>query len=212
MLALAAHELRTPAGVVSGYTRMLLQGRAGDVPDAQRSMLEAADRSNTRLAELLAQMSDLAHLEDGTITLAPAAIDLAAALAPSADMAAPGPIALPPVPVVRLRADAPRLRRALVAIAALHRRQGPPEAAVAARAEAGALWLAVGAADAARDAVAEAATGPLEPFDDLAAGLGLELVLARVVIERHDGAIWTRPGPGPDRQVTVIRLPLAEAG
>ena len=60
--------------------------------------------------------------------------------------------------------------------------------------------------------MAEAAAGTLEPFDDLRAGLGLELMLARVVIERHDATIWTRPGPGPDRQVTVMRLPLAEAG
>ena len=210
LLALAAHELRTPAGVVSGYTRMLLQGRAGGLPDAQRAMLEAAGRSNDRLAELLDQMSELAHLEDGSATLATTAIDLAA-LASPADPAAPGPTVLPPLPAARLRADAARLRRALGATAALHRRKGTAEVALAARADEDALWLAVGAADAARDAVT-AAPAALEPFDDLEGGLGLELTLARVVVERHGGAIFTRPGPGPDRQVTVIRLPLAEAG
>lgn len=208
LLALAAHEMRTPAGVVSGYTRMLLQGRAGELADGQRSVLEAADRSNARLAALLAQMSDLARLEDGTLRLAPAMVDLATTLA-SRDAPAAMPTPVPPLPPALLSVDAARLRDALAAIAALHRRKGVGVPALAARTDDASLWLAVGAADAAAGAlgVVEAA---LEPFDDLQGGLGLELTLARVVVEEHGGAIYARPGAEPEHEVTVIRLPLAE--
>jgi len=209
LLALAAHELRTPAGVVSGYTRMLLQGRAGELADPQRVALEAADRSNARLASLLAQMSDLAHLEDGTTLLAPAPVDLASVLA-SSDGAAAMPTPVPPIPSARLSLDATRVGHALGAIAALHRRKGASDPALTARADAGSLWLAIGAADAAVAALA-AGEADLRPFDDLQGGLGLELTLARVVVEGHGGAIFTRPGPEPAREVSVIRLPLAEA-
>jgi len=209
LLALAAHELRTPAGVVSGYTRMLLQGRAGELAGPQRALLETADRSNDRLAELVAQMSDLARLEDGTAPLALSVGDLAAVLAsPGEPTALPTPVA--PFPPVKLSLDASRVRRAFAALAALHRRKGASDPVMAARAGAGSIWLAVGAADAAAEGLAAPADG-LEPFDDLQGGLGLELALARAVVEGHGGAIFTRSGAAPQHEVTVIRLPLAEA-
>ena len=68
VLSLAVHEFRTPTTVVAGYIRMLLKERAGPLPDAQRRLLEEAEKSCGRLSALLAEMSDLSGLEAGTAT------------------------------------------------------------------------------------------------------------------------------------------------
>ena len=82
VLSLASHELRTPAGVVSGYGRMLLQSGADALTPAQRKLLEAADRSSARVADLLVQMSELARLASVGTPLAPQETDLAALVEP----------------------------------------------------------------------------------------------------------------------------------
>ena len=197
VLTLAVHELRTPAGVVSGYGRMLLQDRAGAIEPAQRKLLEAADRSSVRVAELLAQMSELVHIEDGTAPVTLEETDLAA-LVPPLEPATP-------LPTVRLRADPTRLGRALSALARL---PASGNAALAAEVREDRLWLAIGA----REEVGRAgvpAADALTTFDHLRGGRGLDLVLAHVVIEAHGGQIAALAGTPPGREVVVVQLPIA---
>src|SRR6476469_10669302 len=66
LLSLSVHEFRTPMTVVAGYIRMLLKDRAGALNDQQRRLLEEAEKSCARLSALLAEMSDLSSLEDGS--------------------------------------------------------------------------------------------------------------------------------------------------
>ena len=80
ILSLAVHEFRTPTTVVAGYIRMLLKERAGPIPDAQRRLLEEAEKSCGRLSALLAEMSDLSGLEAGTATFNRAPLDVRTAL------------------------------------------------------------------------------------------------------------------------------------
>src|SRR5918992_4554714 len=81
LLSLAVHEFRTPITVVAGYIRMLLKDRAGPLSDAQRRLLEEAEKSCGRLSALVAEMSDLANLEAGTAPLNRGDLDLQALLA-----------------------------------------------------------------------------------------------------------------------------------
>jgi signal transduction histidine kinase len=176
---------------------MLLQGRADALTPAQRTLLEAADRSSTRVVELLAQMSELARLESGATPLAPQETDLAGLLEPLETIGA-----LPPV---RPRADAARLKQALAALARLPADGG---AAVAADVRGGMLWLSVGA----REEVARTGVpGPdaVVAFDHLRGGHGLSLVLARAVIEAHGGDLAAVAGTPPGREIAVVQLPLA---
>ena len=78
LLSLAVHELRTPVSVVSGYLRMVLAERGGPVAEAQRRFLEEAEKSCRRIAELLTEMSDLAHIELGDAPFQRETVDLAA--------------------------------------------------------------------------------------------------------------------------------------
>jgi signal transduction histidine kinase len=52
-----AHELRTPLATVRGYTRMILDGRAGDVPQTQRDYLNIVTENANRLINLVNWMS-----------------------------------------------------------------------------------------------------------------------------------------------------------
>lgn len=52
-----AHELRTPLATVRGYTRMILDGRAGDIPQTQRDYLNIVTENANRLISLVNWMS-----------------------------------------------------------------------------------------------------------------------------------------------------------
>src|SRR5215210_3296395 len=81
LLSLAVHEVRTPISVAAGYIRMILTGRAGDVTEAQRHMLEEAEKACGRLSALVAEMSDLSNLEAGTAQSNRSPVDLRTVLA-----------------------------------------------------------------------------------------------------------------------------------
>ncbi len=216
LLSLLAHELRTPAGVVAGYLRMLLQGRSGDLTDAQRSLVEAADRSSARLTELLDELSDLAKLEaDSAPRAGQTPVALAELLSPlrgsGAAREASAITIHGDIPDVAVDADVTRLRRALSALAAAERRDEAGTIPVVlrswteGRSDQLDVLIALGSPDIIREVGPHARATRL-PFDCWRGGHGLALALAARVIALHDGAVWTlatRPGSS----VTLVRLP-----
>src|SRR5262245_14589887 len=91
VLSLSVHEFRTPMTVVAGYIRMLLKDRAGALNDQQRKLLEEAEKSCGRLSALLNEVSELSHLEAGTLTFNRQKTDLRSALKNAVEQ-------LPPLP------------------------------------------------------------------------------------------------------------------
>src|SRR5262249_33965089 len=69
LLSLAVHEFRTPASVVGGYLRMLQRDTDAQLSERQRKMIDEAERSCARLVAIVAEMSDIAKLDAGVITL-----------------------------------------------------------------------------------------------------------------------------------------------
>src|SRR6478672_5905738 len=107
LLSLSVHEFRTPLTVVAGYVRMLLKDRAGPVTDQQRKLLEETEKSCGRLTALLAELSDLARLEGGSVKFNRQPADLRAMLKTAIEQ-------LPPLPdrevaVVLEEADGPSM-------------------------------------------------------------------------------------------------------
>lgn len=70
-IALASHQLRTPATSVKQYLGMLLEGFAGDLKltDQQRRLLQTAYDSNQRQIEIVNDLLLIATLDAGKITL-----------------------------------------------------------------------------------------------------------------------------------------------
>jgi signal transduction histidine kinase len=217
LLSLTVHEFRTPLTVVAGYIRMLLKERAGPVPDAQRRLLEEAEKSCARLSALLAEISELSALEGGTAAFTRASVDLRALLVQVAEGLAPLPDRAVHVEVagtaepLTATGDPTRLRYAFSAIAAALRRELVTSERLVVHAAAlqhddDTGWIRIAIAEPSRlDRLIVAGPPDLMTFDEWRGGVGLSLANARRVIEAHDGVVWS-PRDEP-KAAAVIDLP-----
>lgn len=79
-VAIASHQLRTPASSVKQYIGMLLSGYAGDVPEIQRKMLQTAYESNERQIIIVNDLLYVAQLESGNLRMKPEIVNIVALL------------------------------------------------------------------------------------------------------------------------------------
>lgn len=68
-VASAAHELKTPLAVMSGYTDLLLGERVGPLTDGQRSILAEMQQNAGRLQKLIQSFLNFGALESGKFKL-----------------------------------------------------------------------------------------------------------------------------------------------
>ncbi|HKG91523.1 MAG TPA: ATP-binding protein [Gemmatimonadaceae bacterium] len=71
-----SHELRTPVNAVLGYTQLLTEGTAGELPPKAMQMLGRVRRSAQHLLELVNDVLDISRLEAGKMTVEPQELDL----------------------------------------------------------------------------------------------------------------------------------------
>ncbi len=75
-VALASHQLRTPATAVKQYLGMVLQGYAGEVPEIQLDMLDKAFESNERQIQIINQILNAARADTGRLVMSTVVVDL----------------------------------------------------------------------------------------------------------------------------------------
>jgi len=75
-VALASHQLRTPATAVKQYLGMVLQGYVGEITDMQAEMLGKAFESNERQIHIINQILNAARVDTGSLVMAPVPMDL----------------------------------------------------------------------------------------------------------------------------------------
>lgn len=68
-LATAAHDLRTPLAVVSGYVELLISGKLGPLNERQTSVLEDMYASSLRLQRLVTDFLTFSALQTGNLSL-----------------------------------------------------------------------------------------------------------------------------------------------
>jgi signal transduction histidine kinase len=68
-IALASHQLRTPATGVKQYVGMLLEGYAGQLTDEQKLLLESAYRSNERQLHIVNDILRVAQVDLNKVTM-----------------------------------------------------------------------------------------------------------------------------------------------
>jgi len=214
LLSLAVHELRTPASVVGGYLRMLQRDSDPPLADRQRRMIDEADKSCARLVALIAELSEVSRLDSGVTTLVREPVDLFLLVEDVANgvhessergvkLEVRGEASGAP-----LAGDSARLLAAFDAVFRAILREQPAACTVIVdrrRSDANSAVIVV----APNDRVQAAYESTPGPFDEKRGGLGLALPIARRVIERHDGRIWSPRGV-EDRRAAVISLPLSE--
>jgi two-component system, NarL family, capsular synthesis sensor histidine kinase RcsC len=216
LLQFVGHEVRNSFTVINGYVRMLLTERAGALTVMQRHFLEEVEKSCARLSVLLAEVSDVASIESGRTAFKSSAVDLRRVLT---DAIAALPVDTEhPVEIVlattdartRMMGDEPRLKAAFVALFWALRRELADGNQLEVRYRDAdfrgkpAQWIVVG--EPRRIAELESATAEtLTAFNEYRGGCGLSLAVARRVIDRHGGALWS-PGQGT-RAGAVVALP-----
>jgi signal transduction histidine kinase len=201
LLSLAVHEFRTPVSVVGGYLRMLQRDTENPLSDRHRKMVEEAERSCARLVALIGELNEVSKLDDPLTPLPEEDFDLFALVREVAgetheasdrgvQLKTRGPSSGAP-----LKGDLVRVHRALGSIVRAVLREQQDDGVVVAECRLsghGPDTTAVVAI--ANEAEITAATSaPPTPFDDRRGGLGLILPIARRVVERHGGQLWSPP-------------------
>lgn len=75
-VALASHQLRTPATAVKQYIGMVLQGYVGDINEEQADVLARAFESNERQIQIINQILSAARADTGKLVMMSVPIDL----------------------------------------------------------------------------------------------------------------------------------------
>jgi signal transduction histidine kinase len=213
LLALAVHEFRTPVTVVGGYLRMLVRNQDDPLTDRQRKLIEEAERSCSRLADLIAQMSDLANIESGHASMNRADVQVFDLLADAAAGITEGQdrgVELQlrgAVPGTVVEGDPVRLRAAFSSVLHAAAREKAGSTIVFAdcgiRAESGQRWAHIRVGDEAALALVDGDPGA---FDEYRGGIGMVLPIARRIIEAHGGRIWSPLQQ--KRAATAMALPI----
>jgi signal transduction histidine kinase len=221
LLSLGVHEFRTPVAVVSGYLRMLLRHFGDNLTEQQRKLLQEAEKSCGNLTALLAELSELAHMEDGRLPLRRDPIPLFALLKQVAngvheaeDRGVVLAVRDDGVEAV-VAGDRDKLQSALASLltAALRERAeaGVVVAACArVRGPAGdsAVIAIADGDDAVRLATGATAASPGEPFEQYRGGMGFRLPIAARVVESLGGRV-SSPVAARGHLSIVLSLPLA---
>lgn len=221
LISLAAHEMRTPASVIAGYLRMLQHTETSPLDPRQTKMVEEASKSCARLIALFDELSEVGKLDDGRLMLAADTLDLFDVTAAAADgvhEAEDRGIVLAVDPTSSGAAVRGDRKRLLTSFASLYRavmREQPGATTVVVHRERVARSAHVSAVItiARQDDIAEVAGQRSGAFDEKRGGMGLALPLARRVIERHGGQLWSPRAHLKDpgrKSAIVVEVPIVE--
>ncbi len=75
-LGMAAHDLRNPLVILSGYSDVLLQTLKGTVPEKFMQMFDRMKTSSARMLQLINDLLDISVIESGTVSLHLSSVNL----------------------------------------------------------------------------------------------------------------------------------------
>jgi signal transduction histidine kinase len=222
LLSLAAHEFRTPASVVGGYLRMLQKDTESPLSERQQKMVDEAFKACTRLVALFAELSEVGKLDNNTAPVKAESFDLFTDLddvARNVHSAEDREVRLQLSGMpdgAPLTGDRTRLNSAFDAFFRAVLREQPTAVTMVAdrRLIQSANSTAAIVVIARETDVQRAYDAVARPFDEHRGGVGLSLAIARRVVERAGGRVWS---PTPDnaddrglRSAVLVSIPLAE--
>jgi PAS domain S-box-containing protein len=220
-----SHELRTPLTAIKGFIELVLDGDAGPVPDTQREFLEVAARNADRLASLINDILDVSRIESQRFEIRIEPTDLVAVLedvtATFRVMAHTKGLTLRKevANLPKVLGDAPRLVQVFSNLLS-NAIKYTPKGEVGIKAIVSQNGVEVVVHDSGIGLTAEEQSQLFtkffrgrDPVVSESGGTGLGLVIAKAIIEKHQGNIdvETRPGEGTRFRVVLPVAPGAGA-
>lgn len=219
LLGIAAHDLRSPLTVISGYAELMLNdGETIDLrPEERRQALHAIQRVSEFMLHLLNDMLDLSVIESGRIKLHLAPVELAALLRDSLALhalAAKNKAIIllldPDSDPVTVIADNLKLRQAVDNLVSNAIKYSPSHTAISvgAAVKHQAVWIVVqdqgpGIPPAEIDRIFQ----PFVPGANRPTGgekcTGLGLAITRKMVAAHGGRVWAESAPGKGSTFTI---------
>jgi two-component system phosphate regulon sensor histidine kinase PhoR len=209
-ISMVSHELRTPLNSLNGFLEIVLEGQAGPLRPRQEEFLNYARTSTHALMRLVEDIVFISRADTGQFTLRREAADVSELVAPvlrahqlaaqragidlRVDIVSDLPLAC---------VDESRIQQVLhnLVMNAIKFTPAPGAVVISATRELGALRLAV--RDTGTGVVPEDQVRIFERFYQSesiakgnAAGYGLGLAIAKLIVEQHGGRIWVESPPG----------------
>jgi len=210
-LAVTAHELRTPVGVLAGTAEMLAEHDEALSAEERRDLLEGMTSSAARLRRLLTDLLTASRLQASALELEVGPVDvgsLVEAAAQEARRSHPGMVVDVEVePGLVVPGDAGRLAQAVDNLIGNALRHGVPPARITARELEDDVEIAV--SDSGSGVSAEMRDRLFDRFATGRAGggTGLGLYIVRQLARSHRGDATYRPGEDGTSGSFVITLP-----
>lgn len=222
-LHMAAHELRTPITVVTGYLSLLSEGTLGAVPDGWRKPLEMLMGKTRELNRIVADLLEASRIDANALSRNLTQVDLREVIQDARERALPRAQLLgaeiatrltpDPVPV---EADAGQLGRILDNLInnGLTYNVGPPRLSIAVsgsgdRALVRVADNGIGIPQSEQERVFERFHRANEPAFRNVPGTGLGLYISRQLAEGHRGSLVVESSTPGRGTVFALTLPLA---
>ncbi len=222
-VALVSHELRTPLTSIYGYTRLILDGKTGDVPELTLDKLVRVERQALRLSHLISDLLDLSRIESGRMEMrmAPTSIVEVAAtrmddirtqaddkdITLSLEAADDVPDAV---------ADGERIGQVVTNLLSNAVKFTPQGGSVRVRIGQEGEQLSIQVIDTGTGIPPEERSLIFDKFHQVSnvhtrqqGGTGLGLAIAKSIVEAHGGRIWVDDGAGSGSDFRFV-LPLAD--
>lgn len=224
-LHMAAHELRTPISVVTGYLAMLADGSLGSAPDRWQHPLEVLAGKAKELNTIVTDLLEASRIEANALPVNTRLVDLRTVIEGAANRAKARAslmqgeikIRLPRRPVT-IEADPELVGRVLDNLLnnGLTYNANEPRVRVDLRTEGENAVVRVsdngaGIPEDERERIFERFHRTNDPAFQTAAGTGLGLFIARELAQRHGGSLAVESSRLGEGSVFALTLPLASA-
>ncbi|PLX27487.1 hypothetical protein C0583_02955 [Candidatus Parcubacteria bacterium] len=223
-ISIASHQLRTPLTVIKGYISMMLEGSFGEFPDISRDSLEKVFESNERLISLVENLLNISRIESGRLKFTYTEIQLEKMIESviweikrnAEDKGIKLEFKKPNIPLSKVMIDEEKIRQVVMNLidnAVKYTNKG--RVVVTLKEKDNALVFSVkdNGIGISKDDMpnmfkkfSRGTTASLEHTE----GTGLGLLVAKQMIEYHDGKIWAE-SEGEDKGTTfTFVLPIKE--
>lgn len=205
-LAMAAHELRTPMSLISGYLEMVLDGIAGPLNPKQADLIKISHENSVGLARIVEEMLDISVIESGKVSLELERWDIGELIGRvhiliEGDAAKKGIKVNTSVENVSAVIDGKRVKQVLINLLTNAIKFTPAGGEITVGVEDDGDELTVSVSDTGRGIPEEDIDRVFDEFyrgSSRESGAGLGLPICRRIVEMHGGRIWvdSRVGAG----------------